>query len=46
MYARKRDRVLMQQKWNRKDRISDPATFILKNLEEIDNCETSLNAIK
>uniref|UniRef100_H2Z3S7 Outer dynein arm-docking complex subunit 4 n=1 Tax=Ciona savignyi TaxID=51511 RepID=H2Z3S7_CIOSA len=38
MYARKRDRMLMQQKWsNRKtDRISDPTTFILKNLEEID----------
>nr|XP_002129888.1 tetratricopeptide repeat protein 25 isoform X2 [Ciona intestinalis] len=39
MYARKRDRLMMQQKWsNRKtDRISDPTTFILKNLEEIDS---------
>ncbi|CAK8674799.1 outer dynein arm-docking complex subunit 4-like isoform X2 [Clavelina lepadiformis] len=38
MYARKRDRMLMQQKWsNRKtERISDPTKFILKNLDEID----------
>nr|CAB3267330.1 tetratricopeptide repeat protein 25 [Phallusia mammillata] len=38
MYARKRDRMMMQQKWsNRKsDSISDPTTFILKNLEDID----------
>lgn len=39
MYARKRDRTLMQQKWsNRKTdpHASDRTKFILKNLEEID----------
>jgi len=39
MYARKRDRMLMQQKWaNKATRIDDPTIFILKNLEEIDQC--------
>jgi len=38
MYARKRDRLLMQQKWsNRKtESITDPTSVILKNLEDID----------
>ncbi|XP_039274480.1 outer dynein arm-docking complex subunit 4-like isoform X2 [Styela clava] len=40
MYARKRDKALMQQKWsNRKATdatYDDPTKFILKNLEEID----------
>lgn len=39
MYARKRDRQLMQQKWsNRKaDQAKrDPTKFILRNLDEID----------
>ncbi|XP_053550123.1 outer dynein arm-docking complex subunit 4 [Bombina bombina] len=37
IYARERDRKLMQQKWNReKFRPSDPSQYILKNLEEID----------
>ena len=37
MYARKRDKLLMQQKWAHKTpRIDDPTIFILKNLEDID----------
>ena len=39
MYARKRDRMLMQQKWAHKaTRIDDPTAYILKNLEDIDQC--------
>lgn len=38
IYARERDRKLMQEKWlrNRKRRPSQTARYILKNLEDID----------
>lgn len=38
IYARERDRKLLQQQWNRKRNRppSDPTFYILKNLEEID----------
>ncbi|CAH2301908.1 tetratricopeptide repeat 25 [Pelobates cultripes] len=39
IYARERDRKIMQQKWNReKNKPSDPNQYILKSLEEIDQC--------
>ncbi|KAM4623252.1 outer dynein arm-docking complex subunit 4 [Discoglossus pictus] len=37
IYARERDRKIMQQQWNReKSKPSDPGRYILRNLEEID----------
>ncbi|XP_045065599.1 outer dynein arm-docking complex subunit 4 isoform X2 [Coregonus clupeaformis] len=46
IYARERDRKLMQQRWNktRQNPPSDPTRFVLKSLEEIDagNAESSL----
>ncbi|KAM4691884.1 outer dynein arm-docking complex subunit 4 [Rhinophrynus dorsalis] len=45
IYARERDRKIMQQKWNRdKHKPSDPTRFILKSLEEIDQLLFSGNA--
>ncbi|XP_043910488.1 outer dynein arm-docking complex subunit 4-like isoform X1 [Protopterus annectens] len=43
IYARDRDRKLMQQKWNRskQSKPSDPTKYILKSLEEIDQLLTS-----
>lgn len=42
IYARERDRKLMQQKWNktRQNPPSDPTRFVLKSLEEIDAGKT------
>lgn len=38
IYARERDRKLLQQQWNRTQNRppSEPALYVLKNLEEID----------
>ncbi|XP_071401543.1 outer dynein arm-docking complex subunit 4 isoform X1 [Centroberyx affinis] len=46
IYARERDRKLMQQKWNksRQSPPSDPARFVLESLEDIDTALTSGNA--
>uniref|UniRef100_A0A667XPV5 Outer dynein arm-docking complex subunit 4 n=1 Tax=Myripristis murdjan TaxID=586833 RepID=A0A667XPV5_9TELE len=46
IYARERDRKLMQQKWNksRQNPSSDPAIFVLKSLEDIDAALISGNA--
>ncbi|XP_064843448.1 outer dynein arm-docking complex subunit 4 isoform X2 [Oncorhynchus masou masou] len=46
IYARERDRKLMQQKWNktRQNPPSDPTRFVLKSLEEIDAALTAGNA--
>ncbi|KAM9004773.1 tetratricopeptide repeat protein 25 isoform X2 [Sarcophilus harrisii] len=46
IYARERDRKLMQEKWvrDRKRRPSETARYILKSLEEIDLLLTSGNA--
>ncbi|MEE6512724.1 hypothetical protein FKM82_019915 [Ascaphus truei] len=42
IYARERDRKIMQQKWSReKGKPSDPTRDILKNLEEIDQLLSS-----
>ncbi|XP_056144360.1 outer dynein arm-docking complex subunit 4 [Lampris incognitus] len=45
IYARERDRKIMQQKWNktRQSSISDPTRFVLKSLEEIDAALTAGN---
>ena len=43
MYARKRDRMLLEEQWNRKQvHMMDPTSFILKNLDDIDSCKVSL----
>ncbi|KAM8945602.1 outer dynein arm-docking complex subunit 4 [Pelodytes ibericus] len=45
IYARERDRKIMQQKWNRdRKKLSDPSQYILKSLEEIDQCLLGGNA--
>ncbi|KAM3863785.1 outer dynein arm-docking complex subunit 4 [Diretmus argenteus] len=46
IYARERNRKLMQQKWNqcRQNLPSDPAQFVLKSLEDIDAALTRGNA--
>ncbi|KAJ7992338.1 hypothetical protein DPEC_G00277490 [Dallia pectoralis] len=46
IYARDRDRKLMQQKWNRSRQSppSDPTRYVLRNLEEIDAALTAGNA--
>uniref|UniRef100_A0A8C5QV23 Outer dynein arm-docking complex subunit 4 n=1 Tax=Leptobrachium leishanense TaxID=445787 RepID=A0A8C5QV23_9ANUR len=45
IYARERDRKIMQQKWNRsKSKPSDPSQYILKSLEEIDQLLFNGNA--
>ena len=45
MYARKRDRMLMQEKWSKRkgSEFDDPTTFILKNLENIDQGNVKLH---
>ncbi|XP_053309549.1 outer dynein arm-docking complex subunit 4 [Spea bombifrons] len=44
IYARERDRKIMQQKWNRDKKPTDPSRYILKSLEEIDQLSLKGNA--
>ncbi|KAJ1135848.1 hypothetical protein NDU88_002277 [Pleurodeles waltl] len=45
IYARERDRRLLEQKWNRDKKVkpADPTRYILKSLQEIDRLLTSGN---
>ncbi|XP_036406300.1 tetratricopeptide repeat protein 25 [Megalops cyprinoides] len=47
VYARERDRRLMQQKWNKTQQSppSDPTAYVLKSLEEIDAAMAAGNAV-